>query len=251
MVPLLEEILSTCQVRAVDGSEVFPLDSAITADVGAFLQGLIRQRKPKTTLEVGLAFGISALFICEALQDCGGLRHIAIDAHQSTQWKGIGTNNLKLAGFGNLIEIMESYSHLALAEIEAMGTRVEFAFIDGWHTFDHALTDFFHVDRVLSVGGVVVFDDVVFPGVHQACRYIATNRAYRIVGCTEQSTDYKPSKAARVIRQTGHISAGVRKLLKAKFLIPDETLGFTPDCRCVAFEKVSDDNRGWADHFEF
>lgn len=146
---------------------------------------------------------------------------------------------------------MESYSHLALAEIEAMGTRVEFGFIDGWHTFDHALTDFFHVDRVLSVGGVVVFDDFFSQAFIRRTATSLQNRAYRIVGCTEQPTDYKPSKAVRVIRQTGRISSCVRKLLKAKFLIPDETLGFTPDCRCVAFEKVSDDNRGWADHFEF
>jgi predicted O-methyltransferase YrrM len=251
MVPLLEEILRTGHVRAVDGSKVLPLDSAITADVGAFLQRLIRQRKPKTTLEVGLAFGISALFVCEALQECGGLRHIAIDAHQSTYFNGIGSNNLKLAGFANLIEIIESYSHLALAELEARGTRVEFAFIDGWHTFDYALADFFHVDRLLSVGGVVVFDDVFFPGVHEACRYVATNRAYRVVDTTERVSDYRPSKAARIIRRIGRVSSGARKLLKAKFLIPDETLGFTPDCRCVAFEKVSDDNRGWADHSEF
>jgi predicted O-methyltransferase YrrM len=249
MVPLLEEILRTKQVRSVDGSETLPLDSAISPDVGEFLQRLIRQRKPKTTLEVGLAFGVSALFICEALQECGGLHHIAIDAFQSTQWKSIGINNLKLAGFGNLIELRESYSHLALPELEAQGTRIDFAFIDGWHTFDSALTDFFHVDRLLPFGCVVVFDDAFFPGVHQACRYVATNRAYRVVATTD--ADYKPSKIARVIRPIGHASPQVQKLLKSKFVIPDETLGFTPDCRCIAFEKMADDKRGWSDHAEF
>jgi predicted O-methyltransferase YrrM len=251
MVPLLEEILRTKQGRSVDGSEVLPLDSAITPDVGGFLQTLIRQRKPKTTLEVGLAFGVSALFICEALQEYGGLHHIAIDAFQSTQWKGIGVNNLKLAGFGNLAELRESYSHLALAELEALGTRIDFAFIDGWHAFDSALTDFFHVYRLLSLGGVVVFDDPFFPGVHEACRYVATNRAYRVVATTEQVADYKPSKIARLIRQIERVSPQVRKLFKSKFVIPDETLGFTPDCRCIAFEKVGDDKRGWSDHAEF
>lgn len=251
MIPLLEEILRTGQVRTVDGSKSLPLDSAISADAGEFLQGLIRKIKPKTTLEVGLAFGISGLFICEALRESGGLHHITIDAFQSTQWQGIGLNNLKLAGFGDMVECMESYSHLAFAELEARGTRVEFAFIDGWHTFDHALTDFFHVDRILAVGGVVVFDDAFFPGVHQACRYVATNRAYRVVGTTEAVADYKPSNAARIIRRTGFVSPAFRKVLKAKFVTTDEALGFTPDCRCVAFEKVSEDKRGWADHQEF
>lgn len=251
MVPLLQEILRTGQVHTVDGSEVLKVNSAVTPDVGLFLQDLIRLRKPKTVVEVGLAFGISALFICEALQECGGLRHIAIDAHQKTQWRGIGVNNLQLAGFGDLTECIESYSHVALPEIATKGTRAEFVFIDGWHTFDHALTDFFLVDRILAVGGVVVFDDVYFPGVHQVCRYVATNRAYKVVGCTERVEDYKPSNFARVLRRASKLSVNLRKLLRTKFVMPDETLGFTPDCRCVAFEKMNEDRRGWAEHHEF
>lgn len=251
MIPLLEEILRTGQVRSTHGHKALPLDSAVTADVGEFLQGLIRQRKPKTTLEIGLAFGISGLFICEALRECGGLHHIAIDPHQSTQWHGIGINNLNLAGFGDLAECVESYAHLALPQIEAAGQRVQFAFIDGWHTFDHALTDFFHVDRILEVGGVVVFDDAFFPGVHQACRYVATNRAYRVVGTSGRLADYAPSTVARILRQAGRTSAAIRKILKPKFVTTDESLGFTPDLRCIAFEKTSEDTRSWADHREF
>ena len=251
MVPLLQEILRTGQVRTVDGSQLFPLDSAITEDVGLFLQDLIRRQQPKTVVEVGLAFGISALFICEALQKCGGLRHIAIDPHQSTHWHGIGMSNLRLAGFGHLTECIESYSHLALAEMAARGTRVEFAFIDGWHTFDHTLTDFFNIDRILVVGGMVVFDDALFPGVHQACRYVATNRAYRVVGCTKQVGDYKPSHLARILRRASQLSINFSKLLSTRFVIPDQALGFTPDCRGVAFEKMSEDKRGWAEHRDF
>jgi predicted O-methyltransferase YrrM len=238
-------------VRTVDGTRTLPLDSAVTADVGEFLQGLIKQRKPKTTLEVGLAFGISALFICEALRAAGGQCHIAIDPNQSTQWQGIGINNLRQAGFGEMVELRESPSHLALPELEAKGTRVDFAFIDGWHTFDHALTDFFHVDRILSLGGVVVFDDVFFPGVHQACRYVALNRGYTVIGSTEDVAGYRPSSVARVLRQAAQHSSAARKLLKPKFCVPDEALKFTADCRCLAFEKVSEDTRSWADHQEF
>ena len=251
MTPFLQEILSTGQVRTVDGSELLPLDSAVTPDVGLFLQDLIKQRKPKTIIEVGLAYGISSLFICEALLECGGLRHIAIDPHQTRQWHGIGINNLRLAGFGHLTECMETYSRLALPELAARGIRAEFAFIDGWHTFDHVLTDFFHMDQILAVGGVVVFDDVFFPGVHLACRYVAANRAYRVVACTQKVGDYKPSNWARILRLASKLSASFRKALKTKFAVPDEELGFTPDCRCVAFEKMSEDTRGWAEHHEF
>jgi predicted O-methyltransferase YrrM len=251
MIPLLEEILRTGQVFTIDRTEAVPVHSAITADAGEFLQNLIAERKPKTTLEIGLAYGVSALFICEALQKCGGAKHIAIDPNQSTDFRGIGLNNLRLAGFADFVELRELPAHLALPQLEAQGATVEFAFIDGWHTFDHALTDFFHVDRILATGGVVVFDDAFFPGVHQACRFVATNRSYRFVGSTEKVADYRASRGARVLRWTARTSALARKLLKPKFFIPDEELGFTPDCRCVAFEKVSSDSRSWADHHEF
>jgi len=251
MVPLLQEILRTGRVRSVDESSEIPLDSAVTADVGEFLQGLITSRQAKCTLEIGLAYGVSALFICEALEKNGGMRHIAIDPNQSTQWQGIGINNLRLAGFAGLAELHELPAHLALASLESRGTRVEFAFIDGWHTFDYALTDFFHVDRLLSVGGVVVFDDAFFPGVHEVCRYVATNHAYRVIGTTERVADYRPSRRTRVARWAARRSGLARKLLKSKFVVPDENLGFTPDCRCVAFEKLREDTRGWADHHEF
>jgi predicted O-methyltransferase YrrM len=251
MVPLLEEILRTGRVRTVDQTGEIPLDSAVTADVGEFLQGLIARKKPHTTLEIGLAHGVSALFICEALRKCGGAKHITIDPNQSTQFRGIGINHLRLAGFGDLVELHELPSHRVLPQLEASGITVEFAFIDGWHTFDYALTDFFHVDRVLAEGGIVVFDDAFFPGVHQACRYVATNRSYRPLACSENLSAYQPSRGARLLRWAARKSTLAKKILKPKFVVPDEQLGFTPDCRCVAFEKLSHDRRAWADHSEF
>jgi predicted O-methyltransferase YrrM len=61
------------------------------------------------------------------------------------------------------------------------GTRIQFAFIDGWHTFDHALVDFFYVDQMLEPGGVVVLDDVVLPGLQRLADFIVTNRDYTVV----------------------------------------------------------------------
>jgi hypothetical protein len=56
--------------------------------------------------------------------------------------------------------------------------------------------------------------------------------------------------AARVLRRIARASKLGRKLLKAKFVVADEQLGFTPDCRCVAFQKLREDSRGWAEHHE-
>jgi hypothetical protein len=78
MNPVLAEILDTGQVATPDGSTV-PLNYNISAEEGATLQRLIRAVKPRVTLEIGFAYGVSTLFICEALAEVGGERHIVID----------------------------------------------------------------------------------------------------------------------------------------------------------------------------
>ena len=65
--------------------------------------------------------------------------------------------------------------------LAAAGSRIQFAFIDGWHTFDHALVDFFFVDRMLDVGGIVVIDDVGYPSIRRLCHFILSNREYTTI----------------------------------------------------------------------
>jgi len=50
------------------------------------------------------------------------------------------------------------------------GTQIEFAVLDGWHTFDQGLIDFFYISRMLSVGGVVSLDEVNYESVHKLVR---------------------------------------------------------------------------------
>ena len=65
-----------------------------------------------------------------------------------------------------------------LPRLTAAGTRIQFAFIDGWHTFDHTLVDFFFIDRMLDVGGIIVMDDVGYPSIRRLCHFILSNRDY-------------------------------------------------------------------------
>jgi hypothetical protein len=60
-----------------------------------------------------------------------------------------------------------------LPRLAAAGARIQFAFIDGWHTFHHTLVDFFFVDRMLNVGEIVIIDDV---GYSSLCHFILNNR---------------------------------------------------------------------------
>jgi predicted O-methyltransferase YrrM len=248
MISSLEEILRTRTVCAPDGAKI-ALDYAITATEGEELQKLIIDKKPIVSLEVGLCYGISAMFICEAMAKVGGKRHIVIDPTQSSGWQGIGLRNLIEAGFGPLIDFREQESQVALPQLVSEGTKIDFAFIDGWHTFDHVLVDFFYIDRLLRVGGIVGFDDAHWSAVHEVCRFVATNRAYRVcavVGGTSSKT-----LGARMARWGASHFQLLRRLVHSRISETDEHLGFFWNSRLIAFEKLADDTRRWDFHREF
>ncbi len=150
---VLAEILATGHALSESGERV-RVHSTVTIEIGAWLQDMVRgvAPPPEVTLEVGLAYGLSTLFLCEVLQELGARRHIVIDPYQfrsgggeTSEWLGIGLANLRRAGFEGLVDFREAPSHLVIPEIIRCGERIDFAYIDGWTTFDAKLVDFFLV----------------------------------------------------------------------------------------------------------
>jgi predicted O-methyltransferase YrrM len=241
---ILEEIIKTRHVRPLNGGDSIPIgEHCIPDEEGFFLQDLVRKVDPEVTLEVGLAYGVSALFICDALRIRGGTRHIVIDPFQNepfhredgSVWDsfgGIGIANLRRAGFGNIVQLIEKPSYLAFPELETAGQAVDFAFIDGWHTFDFTLIDFFYIDHLLRIGGIAAFDDANWPAVRKVCRFVTTNRAYSVVG-TCGANSWKRRTAEWL-------------LSTIPFSLSNHKLGIKG--RCVAFRKEKNDDRLYS-HF--
>ncbi|MGH9642976.1 MAG: class I SAM-dependent methyltransferase [Terriglobales bacterium] len=240
---VLSEILKTGLTVSGDGNETTRVHSSISQEEGEFLQWLIREVDPTISLEVGLAYGVSALFICDALKRQSETKHIVIDPVQRSAWQGIGIANLRRAGYGSIVTLMESPSYRALAELERSGQRIDFAFIDGNHTFDFVLVDFFFIDRMLNIGGMVVLDDANWPSINKVCRFVATNLCYTVVA------EHPPTRIPLKYRVLEHLARNwpLRKVMKPEIVVPNEKLGL--GVSCVAFRKVSDDRRRW-DHFK-
>ena len=129
---------------------VYPLHSSIGADKGNFIWQLIQDNQIQQSLEIGCAFGISSLFICDSLSYKPNPSHIIIDPHQSTLWHGVGVHNLEKAGF-RFYELIAKPSEFALPLIVESGKSFDFAFIDGLHRFENVLLDFFYINRLLNV----------------------------------------------------------------------------------------------------
>jgi len=70
------------------------------------------------------------------------VHHTIIDAFQSTYFNNIGVGNLKKANL-NIYDLIEAYTEIALPQLLSDVKKYDFCFIDGNHTFDRVLVDFF------------------------------------------------------------------------------------------------------------
>jgi predicted O-methyltransferase YrrM len=241
--PVLREIIDTGLVRAADGLQTLPLHSNVSVPEGETLHQLVSSLAPLTTLEVGLAYGVSALWICDALKP--DARHIVIDPNQyrgpwGNEWLGIGLANLERAGVGPLIDFRGKPSFRALPALEREGTRLDFALVDGIHTFDYVMVDFFFIDRMLRVGGVVAFDDAHWPAIRKVCRFIAANRNYSVVPAADPMPG-RPSLLRNTLGKIGRRLNQIGRLVRPEILRPDDELGISGTM--VAFRKERDDDR--------
>ncbi len=242
--PVLNRILSTHHVT--DGTVTLNLnhpdtpgrDSHLTEDEGKILEQIVDEIRPATTLEVGMAYGVSTLFICEALRRSSGRQavHYAIDPFQATLWRDIGRRHVAEAGYDSIVRVIEERSEFALPDLVRRGVHVDFALIDGWHTFDQVMLEFYYINRLLNVGGVVAFDDAARPGINRVIRYALNYDAYRVHSGQAFSTDVTWKGRAR--RLLGSMPLA-KRLVRRDVLLPDWELGIRGTC--IALQKVRED----------
>lgn len=233
---VLEEIISTGSTLTVDGNKRKVIGQ-ITKEEGKLIQNCIKELNAEISIEVGLAFGTSALYICEALNKTERTKHYVIDPYQMYEesYGGIGLNNLKKAGYEGIIEFIDKPSHIALTELELKNIKADFAFIDGWHTFDYALVDFFHVDKILRVGGIVIIDDSDWDAIRKVCSFISTNTAYKFIGGSPQRSHLKKNNPKGIFKK-------ISDFFKTDSSVKENLYG------AMAFQKTGKDTRSW-DHF--
>jgi len=244
---VLDQIVTSQQVS--DGRTMLPLrhpdfpNSPVAVDPaeGALLQRIVEEVKPRLSLEIGCAYGVSALYICEALAAAQTTaRHIVVDPFQSTQWRGIGMKNLRDAGFERLIDFREARAEIVLPQLLAEGVSLDFAFVDGWHTFDQVMVEFYFLNRLLRVGGVIAFDDANRRSINRVIRHALTYPAYRVYG-TESTQPAQATVLGRGRRALGRVPA-MSGILRPDFVSRDWDLGILGTC--VAIQKVAKDERG-------
>jgi predicted O-methyltransferase YrrM len=159
-----------------------------------------------TVVEIGLAYGSSALAIGEALLTVSAPRpqHIIIDPVQDTEWRDVGWQLLRSAGLDPIAELIRQPSSMALPQLVANRFTADEAFVDGSHRFHEVFVDLYFLRKIVRPGGLIIVDDYGWPSVHAAVRYNQTNMGWRVVhgafdgGTIDNATKQTRAQALRL-----------------------------------------------------
>jgi predicted O-methyltransferase YrrM len=163
----------------VRSSGDFERVSVPTAD-GDVLRNLLLAENPRTVIEIGLAYGSSALAIAEALVAARSdeARHVIVDAYQK-DFHGSGWAAIAGAGLAGLCSLVEERSQIALPRLLGNGFVADAAFVDGSHIFHNVFVDLFYLRELVRPGGLVILDDCSYPSVATAARYFEVNTGWK------------------------------------------------------------------------
>ena len=143
------------------------------------LRDLLLAEQPRTVIEIGLAYGSSALAIAEALVTAGSddARHVIVDAYQE-QFHGCGWDAINGAGLAGLCRLVEERSQVALPRLLGDGFAADAAFVDGSHIFHNVFVDLFYLRELVRPGGMMILDDCSYLSVATAARYFEVNTGW-------------------------------------------------------------------------
>jgi predicted O-methyltransferase YrrM len=141
-------------------------------------------------IEIGLAYGSSALAIGEALCSTGAtdVSHIVIDPFQATAFDNVGRDALHAAGLADHTTVNAEASSIVLARLAADGFTADAAFVDGSHRFHEVFVDLYFLRKLVRPGGLIILDDAALPSVAAALRYFDLNLGWRPVAVAGRLT---------------------------------------------------------------
>src|SRR5262249_46529117 len=100
---------------------------------------------------------------------------------------------------------------------------------------DHALIDFFYVNKMLDVGGAVIIDDTIMPALARLVAHITTYPAYEVMMVSSMPRAPNPFVwMRRKLNGTGRSTRFSRD-----------------NPYCTVFRKIAEDKRDWGWHADF
>lgn len=249
MNPLPQYLRDAFQRKTVfdeKGREI-PIAGNVTLEEALALYRAVHTLAPSASVETGFAQGVSTIAILQAHADRGNGAHHVIDPFQAHY----GDAGLESAARASLTAPLRFHRRFPDEVIPTL-PRLQFAFIDSSHLFDHTIAEFVMIDRKLDVGGIIALHDLWMPALQRVIRYVLSNRAYDRVrtfdSATPTLTRPAPSEAisplAHILRTFGR----TRRLLRQDILKPWKEYKMP---NLVFLRKTDEDRRDWRFHRDF
>lgn len=133
---------------------------------GREIYDFVREREPKSVLELGFAHGVSSCYIGAALKANGRGTLTTIDLESARQRQPDISTLLAQTGLQDWVRPIHTptsytWELMRLLDDGANNEQpFDFAFIDGAHSWFVDGFAFFLVDRLLKPGGWILFDDL-------------------------------------------------------------------------------------------
>lgn len=119
-------------------------------------------------LEIGVYEGRSTAWFCQNILTHEKSRLICVDPLQDKPRYGTFLANLTELDLLHKVEIRRQFSE----QMTLPPNYLDFGYIDGWHSADAVMMDAMLVWRSLKSGGVMIFDDYLWPGPNAKIPYL-------------------------------------------------------------------------------
>jgi len=156
-------------------NKFYELHSHINRLEGVFISEMIKayvkpSMKNINVLEIGCAYGTSAMFIMNILNQYNKkIQYKVVDPNQDTQWNSVGLYNIARVKKDHIdVEWLKGNSDTAMEHLTKSRTKYDIIFIDGGHAYDIVMSDSKYADKLLKKNGIVMHDDVLHSDVHIA-----------------------------------------------------------------------------------
>lgn len=126
------------------------------AKKGRVLAAMVRFMRPEHVIEIGTAYGMSALFLAAELQPGG----IVVSIEASHPQIDIARDLLAEHRCADQISLIEGFSHDVLDQVAAQAPGASLLFHDGAHSSSAYVRDFNDYLPLLAPGAIVLFDDI-------------------------------------------------------------------------------------------
>jgi predicted O-methyltransferase YrrM len=156
------------------------ITGAISKMEAQTLAKIILKHNCQRSFETGVANGISTLAITQAIATNNG-HHYGIDPCQFIEHQGVALTLLEEHNLLGQFTLCEGPTHLEAPKLMRKNETFDFVFIDGMHVFDYKVIDLFYADKLLQVGGFLVFHDLLLPSLKKLLKFIKVYCKYKII----------------------------------------------------------------------